>query len=258
MATRLLLDKALAPALVAAGFHDASAVLALGGSPEATSLVTEVDLPIDGTVGRFHYKRYRYPTWAKSRGLLGRGTVFGTPPEIREFKNLEFLREKGVPAVRPVAAASLSQGGRLVAHALLTEHVPDAIDLHRRLGTPDDPVAADPVVRRRVAELIGRHVHRMHAEGFVHADLYARNVLVRVDEDGPAVWFCDCRRGGPPSLRRKAVDDFATLDLGLAGRWPRTARVRVIRAYAGPGPGLGAWSRDIARRRDRLAARGGR
>ena len=104
MGTRLVLDKKLAPAIASAGLRSSDAILALGGEPSATSLVATIDLPVEGTTGRFHLKRYRYPTWAKSKGLFGRGTVFGTAPEIREFKNLEFLREKLVPAVRPIAA----------------------------------------------------------------------------------------------------------------------------------------------------------
>jgi hypothetical protein len=253
MGARLLLDKILAPALAAAGLHSPEALLRLGGDPEATSLVAEVELPVEGTVGRFHLKRYRYPDWGKSRGLLGRGTLFGTAPELAEFKNLAFLREKGIPAVRPVAAAAVTSGLRLVAHALLTEHVPDAPDLARRLSTPGDPVAADVGVRHRVAELIGRNIFRMHSEGFVHRDLFARNVLVRVDEDGPAVWFCDCRRGGPPGMGRKAVDDLASLDGDLKGRWSRAARVRVVRTYAGPGADIHDFCAEIARRRDALA-----
>ena len=129
MGTRLLLDKTLAPALAAAGVRSAEAILSLGGDPDATSLVTIVELPVEGTSGRFHLKRYRYPSWAKSKGLLGRGTLYGMAPELREFKNLEFLREKGIPAVRPIAATSVTEGFRLVAHALLTEHVDGAIDL---------------------------------------------------------------------------------------------------------------------------------
>src|SRR5205823_1091899 len=81
---RLLLDKMLAPALAAAGIASAPAIFRLGGDPEATSLVTTVDVPVDGTVGRFHLKRYRYPSWAKAKGLLGRGTGWGTAPEIQE------------------------------------------------------------------------------------------------------------------------------------------------------------------------------
>ncbi|MFO0932190.1 MAG: lipopolysaccharide kinase InaA family protein [Planctomycetota bacterium] len=252
MGTRLLLDKALAPALASAGLSSADALFRLGGPADATSLVTVVDLPVDGTVGRFHLKRYRYGGWATAKGLLGRGTLFGTAPEVAEFKGLEFLREHGVPAVRPVAAASRTEKGRLVAHALLTEHVPDSIDLAARLATPGDPVRDDVATRRRVAQLIGRHAHRMHSEGFVHRDLFPRNVLVRVDEDGPSVWFCDCRRGGAPSFRWKPDDDLATLELDLRGALSRTDRLRILRAYAG-GSGLAAWARRILARHDRLA-----
>jgi hypothetical protein len=256
VAVRLLLDKVLAPALAAAGLNSAAAVLSVGGDPSATSVVTTVDLPVDGTVGRFHLKRYRYPTWKTSKGLLGRGTWWGTAPEMREFKNLAFLREKGVPAVRPVAAASETSRGRLVAHALLTEHVPDAPDLAHRLATPGDPVRDDPHVRRRAADLLGRIVHNMHLEGFVHRDLFARNVLVRVDVGGePFLWLCDCRRGGPPSLRWKAFDDLATLDSDLNGRLPRSDRLRALRAYAGPEGSLDSWVKDIAAKRDRVLAR---
>jgi tRNA A-37 threonylcarbamoyl transferase component Bud32 len=251
VAIRLLLDKILAPALAAAGLNSAAAIFRLG-DPTADSLVAVVDVPVEGTVGRFHLKRYRYAGWGASKGLLGRGTLWGAPPEIREFKNLEFLREKGVPAVKPIAAASETRRGRLVAHALLTEHVPDSLDLARRLATPGDPVREVPAVRRRTAELIGRHVHRMHQEGFVHRDLFARNVIVRVEEDQPSVWLCDCRRGGPPSLTWKAFHDLATLDGDLKGAMPRTDRLRALSAYAGTDADLGAWVAKVAPLRDRL------
>jgi tRNA A-37 threonylcarbamoyl transferase component Bud32 len=252
MAVRLLLDKVLAPALAAAGLNSAAAIFRLG-DPSAESLVATVDVPVEGTVGRFHLKRYRYASWRESKGLLGRGTGWGTPPEIREFKNLEFLREKGIPAVKPVAAAAETRRGRLVAHALLTEHVPESVDLARRLATPGDPVREVPAIRRRTAELIGRHVHRMHQEGFVHRDLFARNVVVRVEEDQPSVWFCDCRRGGPPSFTSKGFDDLATLDGDLKGAMPRTDRLRALRAYAGPDSDLSSWVEKIASLRERLS-----
>jgi len=248
MGVRLLFDKLLAPALAAAGLRSADALFRLGGDPDATSLVTMVDVPVDGTVGRFHLKRYYYPNWAASKGLLGRGTGWGTAPELQEFKNLEFLRQKGVSAVRPVAAAALTESRRLVRHALLTEHIPDAIDLAKRLATPGDPVRDDAPTRRRVAELLGRLVHRMHMEAFTHRDFHARNVLVRVDEDGPAVWTCDCRRGGPPSMRWKYIDDLATLDIDLAPVWPREDRLAVFQGYAGQGQDAEGWASAVEAR----------
>ncbi len=253
MGTRVLLDKKLAPAIAAAGIRAAEAILALGGDPTATSLVTTIDLAVEGTSGRFHVKRYRYPTWQKSKGLIGRGTLYGMAPELKEFKNLEFLREKLVPAVRPIAATSVTKGVRLVAHALVTEHIVGAIDLATRLSTPGDPVRDDPVIRRRTAELLGRIVHRMHAEAFCHRDLFARNVLVRVDEGDVSLWFCDCRRGAPPSFRWNYEDDLATLDSDLIDRLPRRDRIRALRAYAGERVDLRPTIHDVRARRAKLA-----
>ena len=256
MAIRLLLDPVLSPALAAAGLNSAAALFR-HGDPDAKGLVAVVNVPVRGTVGIFHLKRYRYDGWSEAKGLLGRGTLWGSAPEITEFRSLAFLREKGVPAVKPIAAASETGGGRLVAHALLTEHVPDSIDLAKRLATPGDPVREDPKVRRRVAELVGRHVHRMHSEGFAHRDLFARNILVRVEEDQPTIWFCDCRKGGPPSMGWKSFDDLATLDSDLKGKMPRTDRLRALRAYAGGDGSLGEWVKKIAPIRDKhLRARG--
>lgn len=256
MGARLFLDKMLAPALAAAGITSPAALLRLGPQPEATSVVAEVDLPVDGTVGKFHLKRYRYASWGTAKGLLGRGTFFGTAPEVAEFKNLAFLREKGVPAVRPVAAAVETRKGLLVAHALITEHVPGAIDLAKRLATAGDPARDLPRTRRRLAELLGRHIHRMHLEGFVHRDLFARNVLVSVDEEGdPSLWFCDCRRGGPPSFRRKAMDDIASLDADLVDRWPATDRLRALKAYAGGKADVHGWEKALSKRRARFLAK---
>jgi hypothetical protein len=178
-------------------------------------------------------------------------------PEVKEFKNLEFLREKLVPAVRPIAATSVTKGVRLVAHALVTEHIDGAIDLATRLSTPGDPVRDDRTIRRRTAELLGRNVHRMHAEAFCHRDLFARNVLVRVSDGEVAVWFCDCRRGAPPSFRWGYEDDLATLDADLVDRIPRRDRIRALRSYAGAGVDLRSYVHDVRARRVKRAGKDG-
>jgi tRNA A-37 threonylcarbamoyl transferase component Bud32 len=252
MGVRVLLDPRLAPALNAAGLASAPNLFRLGGDPDERRCVTAVDLPVQGTVGRFHVKRYRYDGWGASKGLLGRGTLWGTAPEVAEFKALQGLREHGISAVRPVAAASEARGGRLVAHALVTEHVPGAVDLAKRLATPGDPVREDRAVRRRTAELLGRLLHRMHAEGFVHRDCFARNVLVRVDEDDVRLWLCDCRRGGPPSWRSGTWHDVAALDGDLRGRMPRTDRLRALAAYLDEGADPSAAVRKIASLREKV------
>jgi hypothetical protein len=260
MTDRVLLAPTLAPALSAAGLASAQALLTLGDAPpDAPHVLEVVDIEIPGTVGRFHLKRYHYGTWRRAQGLLGRGTLWGRAPEINEFKALQRLREIGVPAVRPVAAASRTRRGRLVGHALLTEHVPDAVDLARRLRTPGDPVRDDRAVRRRTLTTIANHLARMHAEGFVHGDCHARNVLVRLDDDAePYIVFLDCRRGGAPSWRRPPLLDLATLDGDVAGLVPATDRLRALRTWLPEGRPSRRTHEAVARRREKHLRRDAR
>jgi len=226
----LLLDPAFEADLGAAGIGAAEGLFALGGDPALHRFGEFVELPIDGEARRFYLKRYHYAGWSAARGLLGRGTLWGVPPEINEFRALTWLRAHDLPAVRPVAAAARTRGGRLVAHALLTEAVPRARDLAARLRSADDPLRASHRLRREVARSIGDALGRMHRLGFVHRDCHARNILVRVADDGPRIWFLDCRRGGIGG-RKGPVFDLATLDLDLRGRLSRGERRHALEAY---------------------------
>jgi len=256
MADHLLLAADLTPALHAAGLATAEALLTLGDAPpDAPHVLEVVDLDVPGTVGRFHLKRYHYPSWERSRGLLGRGTLWGRAPEVNEFKALQRLRELGVPAVRPVAAAARTSGGRLVGHALLTEHVPDAIDLARRLRTPGDPVREDASVRRRTLASIAGHLARMHAAAFVHGSCNARNILVRLGGEETQIVFLDCRRGGSASWRRSGVSDLATLDGDLEGLVPASDRLRALRAWLPAGKPTRPMHERVVRQRERLGRR---
>lgn len=251
---RVLLDPVLAPALAAAGLASADDLFTLGGDVESSHVVTEVVLDVEGTIGRFHLKRYHYASWRKARGLVGRGTLWGTAPEVNEFRALAWLRRHSIPAVRPVAAASRTRFGRLVTHALLTEHVPDAVDLARRLRTPGDPVREKTSIRRRVLVRIATHLTRMHAGGFVHRDGHARNILVRVNDD-VQVFFLDCRRGGPGSWRRPPLYDLATLDRDLCDLVPATDRLRALCAWQGTDSPSRRLHALVLRRRERLRRR---
>ncbi len=227
-----MLDPVLAPRLGRLGLHRVDALLALGGHPERSSLVTTVDLALEGTSGRFHLKRYRYGSWRTSKGLVGRGSLWGLAPEIREFEALRWLRDHGFPAVRPVAAASRTRRGRLRSHLLLTEHVEGARDLSARLDDPRDRLHRDARLRRRVLAVLSDLVGRMHETGFVHADLYPRNVLVGLDGGAIRIHLLDCRRGGRPTRRRRDVDDLAAMERDLAARLSLTERWRALERYA--------------------------
>ncbi len=209
MSCRFLVAPELSNALRAANVASANDLLDLQVDDKPRNVVTPCELPVEGTAGRFHLKRYAYPNLGRSLRMLGRGTFWGTAPEISEFLALQRLRELGVPAVRPVAAAARTRLGLLDSHALLTEHVPDAVDLAQRLADPADPLNTETELRAQVVDLLARQIAAMHHGNFVHRDLFARNVLLRVGADGPELLFLDCRRGGPPTRRHDASYDLA-------------------------------------------------
>jgi tRNA A-37 threonylcarbamoyl transferase component Bud32 len=251
MGDRFVCDVPLAPALAAAGLRNAADLLQLGGSATHHHMGTFLELPVAGTCGRFYLKRYAYPGWGASWGLLGRGTLWGTAPELNEFRALAWLRGHGLPAAKPIAAAARRHAGRLVAHALLTEVVEGAVDLDRRLHDPADPLRVSRGLRRRFLQRLGEVIGRMHALGFRHRDLHARNVLVQAEDDEVALWLIDCRRGGR-GLRQGPHHDLACLDRDLRGLLTRGDRRRLLGAYLAPGGDAKAVVRRVAAIRDAL------
>ncbi len=218
MSETLLIAEGLETELRAAGVTSAQALIELGLARDQTSARGPLALAVAGTTGRFFFKGYRYSGWRKARGLLGRGTVFGVAPELQEFRALAWLRAHDIPAVRPIAAAARIRGGRLAAQALLTELVADAADVAARLAAPEDPLTASRELRYALAGALGAALARMHLHGFVHRDCHARNVLMRIEDDVPRIWFLDCRRGGvrrAARARHGALHDLACLRLDL-------------------------------------------
>lgn len=209
----LRVEPGSAPALSAVGVSTPADLLALAQGPRPHSVRRIVEADVAGTCGRFFLKAYRYGTWRRSLGLLGRGTLHGVAPSVQEMRALEWLRAHGLPAVRPLAAASLHRRGRLVAQALLTEWLADAPDLAAWVARGEAAHVREPGARRALAGRLGEVVGRMHALGFHHRDLHPRNVLVRPEAPGtpPAVWLLDCRRGGVGGLRRRRAYDLACL-----------------------------------------------
>jgi tRNA A-37 threonylcarbamoyl transferase component Bud32 len=190
---------------------------------------------VEGTCGRFHLKRYVYGGWRTSWGLVGRGTLWGIAPEIREFRALGWLRARGVGAARPLAAAATRRGGRLVAHALLTEDVEGAVDLAHALGGPVSDLRARPDRLAAVLRAVGASLRRAHDLGFAHRDCFARNVLVSDPEADPVgVWWIDCRRAAVRPWRRGPARDVATFVADLERLCDRESVEAFRAAYTSP------------------------
>jgi len=151
------------------------------------------------------------------------------PERLKEFRNLVRLRREGLHAPRPLAFAEERRFGVMTQHLLLLERVPDARDLSAILadGTLTDERRADLLFAT------GRAVGRMHRAGFMHRDLYARNVLVTGEVGRDAViWFLDCRKGTWSRWQpRREAYDLGCFDLWGATILGPEARVAFFAGY---------------------------
>ncbi|HEV8111153.1 MAG TPA: lipopolysaccharide kinase InaA family protein [Planctomycetota bacterium] len=139
------------------------------------------------------------------RYALRRGVLRAKLPRLREYENLRWLLDHGFHAPEPLAAGASWRGGLPRFQFLFTRAVPGARTLGVFLAEERDARS-----RSRVLALLARETARMHALGFVHHDLFPRNVLV-TGYQSPRVWFLDCWAGGPPRQVRTPAYDLACL-----------------------------------------------
>ncbi|MCK6446794.1 MAG: lipopolysaccharide kinase InaA family protein [Planctomycetes bacterium] len=156
--------------------------------------------------------------WLKASALRGRARLrhglrakllLRPAPREREFRALNWLRERIFQAPEPLVAGTLSRFGFPSFQFLATELVPDATPLDAALASAEPPARA-----RWLAEL-ARETARMHALHFVHRDLFLRNVLV-APSDVRELWFIDCWRGGDALPGRDAAWDLGCFFLEAA------------------------------------------
>jgi hypothetical protein len=121
-------------------------------------------------------------------------------PRLREASNLEWLAAHLFEVPRPLAAVARIERGLPRGQWLWTARLAEAAPLEERW-----PLLPEQV-RRALLEELAREVARMHALGFVHRDLFVRNLMHRVGSARQLV-FLDCWRGGPGwGLRGPAWD----------------------------------------------------
>lgn len=146
------------------------------------------------------------------------------PPRLREFQNLAWLRRNGFGAPQPLVAGVWFRGALPHFQFLATQHV-EAPTLAELGARPADPLRA-PALRE-----LGFEVARMHARGFVHRDVFPRNVLVGAGPGAPPILFLDAWRGGPgPGLRGPAYD-LACFFLDAAALFDREEQGLFLGAY---------------------------
>lgn len=214
-------------------FASLSAVFeAKGEQLTKAPLSTVIRLTIEGR--RYYVKRYagngKNPRrrWFGLRGLIA-------PQRVKkEWQNLLIFRALGIPTATLVGYGLERRLGSFVRGALITEELPNTLDMGH-LAQSNDVRMND---RRWVADVLRQvafHARTLHAAGFVHNDLKWRNLLVDAAEK-PTVYLIDCPTGGywyGAFLAYRKIKDLACLDK-LGSRYlSRTQRLRFYLDYIG-------------------------
>ncbi|MCZ6598935.1 MAG: hypothetical protein O7B99_14960 [Planctomycetota bacterium] len=203
-----------------------------------------------GGLGLF-FKWSAFRGRARLRHAL-RSRVLRLPlPRLNEYANLAWLRDHGFGAPRPVLAGAIHRSGMPVFQFLYTEAIEGARTLRDVFESGPESLRA-PALRR-----LGAEVARLHRFGFVHRDLFPRNVLVT----GDAVHFLDAWRGGPGRGLRGPDYDLACLMLHGAELFRPDEQRLLFEGYFAALEKDGAAVRRekrlaaVARERDRLVRR---
>ncbi len=232
-------DPAYRERLRACGLDTVAAVLSrVEGRIAAWSRTTDT-LYVPGGDGApgYYVKRHYFPRWKNRLRGTFRGTFFGMHRGHAEYLALTTMREVGIPAVRAVAYGGRRLGHFLTACFLITEEVPDAINLttfalqvragRRTLGAPQ---------RRDLLRALAEQLASMHAAGISHGNLFWRNILVRAAPDGrPEFYFLDAqplrsweRLGTGRQWWQRELAQVAVSALGFT---TRAERLRFFRTY---------------------------
>jgi len=165
--------------------------------------------------------------------------LFLTPARpFHELRLASALQARGLPTPRVVAARALRGapfGWRLALVSVRVEGARDGAEILERLRQG----ALGAAERRRFLEAAGALVGRLHAAGFLHADLHPRNLLA-----GPGLerlWVLDLDRGrfAPEMGERERRDNLRRLYRAVRRREARGRRflartdyLRFLRSYA--------------------------
>jgi len=208
-------------------FASLDAVFALDGEPIAKDPLSRV---LRVTVGgqRYYVKRYTGAGKNPLRRWLGR-------PRVRaEWENLLDFHAWGIPTASVVAYGLERRFGKFLRGAMITQEIPDTVDL-AQLARARDPRLRDARWVESVLKQVAALTRTMHDRGFVHNDLKWRNLLVTTGAQ-PQVYLIDCPSGEywqGAFLRYRIVKDLACLDKVAKYQLTRAQRLRFYHQYTG-------------------------
>lgn len=177
-------------------------------------------------------KIYRAPGWRDRLRVLLRG-----PGHRAEWRAADYARQRGIPAIEPIAQGSAS--GLFGPWMLITLAVLDGGLLNegwqRLCERPR--LARDRVSANQLIRVTARLVARAHQEGFRHQDLHAGNLMVQPagpqSPAEPVVLFVDLQkvRVNRAVSRRAALGNLAQLNQWFRRWTSRTDRLRFLTEY---------------------------
>jgi tRNA A-37 threonylcarbamoyl transferase component Bud32 len=197
----------------------------LKDSPSST--VTEFEVMVDGVPRPVIYKRFRVTSWTDPWAALLRVT-----PTLRSWVFGHGLLERCLPTARPLAVLHRRRFGRSYEGYLLTEKIPDAVDLHglvARLGTLAPTQRRERM--RQCIDQVAAMVRELHRRHLTHRDLKAANILLTRDR----VWLIDLvgvrRHRQLPAGRQ--VQNLARLNASFIqnAHLTRTDKLRFLSVY---------------------------
>ncbi len=214
-------------------FGKLASTFAVEGEPIAQAPLSRV-LRVTADGKRYYVKRYlgngknAVRRWFGLRGLIAPQRV------VKEWENPQLFREWGIPTATLVAYGLERNKGSFVRGALITEELPDTVDL-ARMAAAGDPRLRDRRWVARVSQQVAAITRTLHGQGFAHNDLKWRNLLVG-GGDCPTVYLIDCPSGGVwwgVFLKYRVVKDLACLDKVAKYQLSRTQRLRFYLDYTG-------------------------
>jgi lipopolysaccharide kinase (Kdo/WaaP) family protein len=181
-------------------------------------------------------------------------------PRLAELENLAWLRAHGFRAARPLLAGVRFRAGLPRYQFLCTELVEGAATLEARLP------GASETERAAWLAALARDLAALHGLGFVHRDLFLRNLLVALPADTPApapdprCTFLDAWRGGARRGWRGPDHDLGCLFLEGASSLTRAEQSLFLTTYREESSRLGRalprnWPHRVERARARLLER---
>ncbi|MFQ5504553.1 MAG: lipopolysaccharide kinase InaA family protein [Planctomycetota bacterium] len=207
-------------------------------APPAPRLVIKDELcarveVCDSSSGKVVRKTYRDRPFLLWRTFLRRARAG------REFRNLSFTRDAGIPCVEPRDWGETRRLGCVPSSWLETGYVEDAIALSRVIRAMDPMDHEALSLRRRLAKEFGTLIRSLHQAGIVWGTLTTRNLLLVQQSERPRLLACDMPRAmrfGRSVLgtRRALVDLFnACFSPTRCREFSRSDRCAMLLCYCG-------------------------